>query len=132
MRLRLYCKLIRQDVATANGRVYSREALARIAALSNQQSLENRCLLAADVPPDASTLKLADVVANVENCTLFDGGLHIDVCMLDTEKGKPLKALSAPLVEKAFSVVPIMFGTTPNGMNVDPYSITFKGWSLVR
>lgn len=131
--MRLTCKRIQRDVATANGRVYSREALARIVALSNQKSLDGSCLLVTDHAPDTTILALANTVAKVGYAMILDD-LHVavDVELLDTPKGAALKAAAPGLIEKIYSVVPIILGDTANGMNVDPYSIKFYGWAVVQ
>lgn len=131
--MRLTCKLIQRDVATANGRVYSREAFARIASLSNQKSLDGSNLLVADQTPDSAIVVLANTVGKVNEARIVDDlHLEIDVDLLDTPKGAALKAAAPGLVEKVYSVVPILLGNTENGMNIDPYSIKFYGWSIVR
>lgn len=131
--MRLTCKQIQRDVATTNGRVYSREALARIVALSNQQSVDGTCLLVTDQTANSAIVALANTVGKVGYAMLVDD-LHIaiDVELLDTPKGAALKAAAPGLIEKVYSVVPIILGDTPNGMNVDPYSIRFYGWAVVR
>jgi hypothetical protein len=131
--MRLTCKQIKRDVATTNGRVYSREALARIVALSNQQSLDGSNLLVADQTPDSAIIALANTAGKVGYAMLVDDQhIEIDVELLDTPKGAALKAAAPGLVEKVYSVVPVLLGNTENGMNIDPYSIKFYGWAIVR
>lgn len=129
--MRLICKQIRQDVATANGRVYSREALDRIAALSNHLSLDGRCMLAVE-PSESTKIALKNVVGKVNIVSVNDGHLEVEVELLDTEQGAPLRALAPGVVGRMFTVAPLLYGDTSNGMNVDPYSLRFSGWTLIR
>jgi hypothetical protein len=129
--MKMVCKLIRQGEATANGRVYSKEALERVVALSNQRSLDGSCLVVTDTPLDSRVL-LANVVGKVSTALLVNGQIEVEVELLDTQKGGAFKALAPGVFERMFSVAPIMTGTTPNGMDIDPYSLAFTGWALVR
>lgn len=130
--MKLICKLIKQGVATTNGRVYSPEALARIATLSNHQTLNGTCFLGADVSMEASMIRLSDVAGRVHLAEVVDGQLQIEVELLETAKGTPLLALTTDALQRTFSVVPVMYGTTSDGMNVDPYTLAVNGWALVK
>lgn len=129
LNIRLFCTAIQLNVPTINGRVYSKETLDKIVEQTNRKAASGHCFLVTNVERTSASISLAEVVGRINVASLFDGQMLIDVELLDTPKGLPIRALPQEAVEK-LTVFPIMYGTTKPDLTVDAASIALTGWAL--
>jgi len=122
----IVCHLIKADVPTQNGRIYSQHALEKMAYESNKASKRGTNFVVKDCPPDGRVL-LANVVGKVHETTVRDGQLVCQVEMLDTPVGKEIKR--AMLWETA-SIEPVAYGTVKDGRVVEE-DLKIVGFSFV-
>jgi hypothetical protein len=86
------CELIRADVPTANGHIYSKEALERAVEQFNHASKRGTCFVVKDAESDGRVL-LNKVVARVHETQLRDGQLVCQVETLQTPVAKDIELL---------------------------------------
>jgi hypothetical protein len=121
----IVCELIRADVPTANGHIYSKEALEKAVEQFNKASKRDTCFVVKDAAPDGRVL-LKDIVAKVHDTQLRDGQLVCQVEMLKTPAAKDIEML----LEHG-TITPIAYGSTNNGrVNADDLRVV--GFSFVE
>jgi hypothetical protein len=118
------CELIRADVPTANGHIYSKEALERAVEQFNHASKRGTCFVVKDAESDGRVL-LNKVVARVHETQLRDGQLVCQVETLQTPVAKDIE-----LLLQHGTITPIAYGSTNNG-KVDPNDLRVVGFTYV-
>jgi len=125
MTKKFYCELIRPDVPTANGRIYSKEAIDKLVKMTNEQALDGHCMVVSDGQPDGR-VKLADVVGLVRHASVEDDKMVCTVEMLQTPKAVNLEML----FNEGVSIAPLAYGTVKDG-RVQKEDLKIHGWSFV-
>lgn len=105
----IVCELIRADVPTANGHIYSKEALEKAVEQFNKASKRDTCFVVSDAEPDGRVL-LNKVAAKVHDTKLRDGQLVCQVEVLDTPAGKDIQKI----LEHG-TITPLARGTVKDG-----------------
>jgi hypothetical protein len=126
MTKKFFCELIRPGVATANGRIYSKEAVEKLVEMTNKQAEDGHCMVVHDGQPDGRVL-LKDVVGLVRKATLEDEKMVCTVEMLATPKAVNLEMLFNDRV----SVAPLAYGHVGPDGKVEAESLRIHGWSFI-
>lgn len=120
MTKKIFCDLIKADVPTMNGNVYSQEALEQIVSLTNKQA-ENRQCFVTKAPPDDGRMTLDNVVGVVRQATIEDQKMACDVDMIRHDFDW--------LMEHS-TIAPVCYGVTTDGV-VEARSLQILGWTFV-
>lgn len=122
----IVCHLIKADVPTANGRIYSQHVLEKMVYDFNQASKRGTNFVVKDTPPGRS-IALTNVAGRVHDTKLRDGQIVCQVELLDTEPGKAIKDM---FFNDDVSIEPIAYGTVKDG-KVVAEDLKVLGFSFV-
>ena len=120
------CTLIRPGVPTANGRIYSQQAVDKLVEMTNEQAKDGHCMVVHDGQPDGR-VALKDVVGLVRKATVEDNKMVCTVEMLATPKGLDMEMLFS----KGVSIAPLAYGRVGPDGKVDAETLRIDGWSFV-
>lgn len=120
----IVCELIRADVPTENGNIYSNEVLDKAVEQFNKASKRDTCFVVSDAEPDGRVM-LSKVAAKVHHIQLRDGQLVCQLEMLDTPAGKDIQNI----LEQC-TITPLAYGSITDG-KVSADDLNVYGFSFV-